>query len=65
MYFENFPLVIWLFLINERPTRYTRSTYYTRKHPRTPYAPMSAQSDLRILDSFAILLDFYAVFVKI
>ena len=44
--------------------RYTRSMYYTRKHPRTPYAPMSAQSDLRILDSFVILVDCYAVYVK-
>ena len=63
--FENLPLVIWLFLINESPTRYTRHTCYTRKHPRTPYAPMSAQSDLRILDTFVILVDCYAVYVKI
>ena len=64
MYFENFPLVIWLFLINERPTRYTRQTCYTHKHPRTPYAPMSALRERRILDSFVILVD-YTVFVKI
>ena len=62
MYFENFPLVIWLFLINERPMR---DTCYIHKLPRTPYAPMSALSDLRILDSFVILVDYHAVFVKI
>ena len=58
MYSENFPLAIWLFLIIERPT------HYMRKHPRTPYAPMSARRDLRILDSFVILVDYFALFVK-
>ena len=64
MYFENFPHVIWLFLINERPTRYTRHTLYTHKHPRTRYALMSALSDLRIRDSFVTLVDYYAVLAK-
>ena len=65
MYFENLPLGIWLFLINERPTRYTRHTYYTHKHPKTSYAHMSALRDLLILDSSVILVDYFAVFVKI
>ena len=65
MYFENLRLVIWIFLINERPTRYTRHTGYTHKHLRTPYAHMSAQRDQHILDSFVILVDYFAVFVKI
>ena len=65
MHSENFLLVICLFLINERVKRYTRHTCYTHKHPRTPYAPMSALRDLRILDSFVILVDYFAVFVKI
>ena len=64
MYFENFPLV-WLFLINERPTHYTRHTCYTHKQPRAPYAPMSALRSLCILDSFLILVDYFAVSVKI
>ena len=65
MYFENFPLVTWLFLVNERPTRYTRHTCDTHKQPRTPYALMSARRDLRIFDSFVILVDYFAVFFKI
>ena len=65
MYSENFPRVIWLFLINERPTRYTHRTCHRHEQPRTPYAPMSALRDLHILDSFVILVDYFAVFVII
>ena len=58
MYFENF-------VINEHPTRYTRHSCYTHKYPRTPYASMSAQRDLHVLDSFVIMVDYFAVFGKI
>ena len=64
MYFENFSLNIWFFLIIERPTRYPRHTCYTHKHPRTPYGPTSALRDLLILDSFIILVDYFAVLSK-
>ena len=64
MHLENVPLFIWLFLVNELPTRYTRHIYYTHKHPRTPYAPMSALCDLHILDSFVILVAYFAGFCQ-
>ena len=52
--------VFWKF-----STRYTRHTCYTHKHSRTPYTPTSTLRDFRILDSFVILVDYFAVFGKI
>ena len=51
-------------IINGRPTSYMRHKCYTHKHQRVPYAPMSALQSLRIFEDIIILVDYFAVFVK-